>query len=287
VTRLDAAMVVCHATPRKQPVHSLRRATRYVEAQLALLELIPGLPPHAGQAKKVLKRLKTVRQAAGSVRDFDVQRSLIKSDRPAKDARRKNSPQDRVRRDAQALAKHLKQQRDQDAAKLTGLLRTEELKLAKALKKLEDTLSPADNLKLPAAQLAEHIASWFHKQTPQLPAPAGNGHPGGRHYVEQLDENALHTLRKASKLGRYMAESLPADFAGAKRLAGVFEKLQESGGQWHDWLLLNGIAAQREGKRAELTARYAEHRDRALAGYRSRLAHLLPPDSASATPPSR
>ena len=65
VTKLDAAMVVCRATPKKEPVHSLRKATRYVEAQLALLELVPGLPPHKAQADKVRKRLKTVRQAAG------------------------------------------------------------------------------------------------------------------------------------------------------------------------------------------------------------------------------
>ncbi|HWZ52502.1 MAG TPA: CHAD domain-containing protein [Granulicella sp.] len=288
VTRLDAAMIVCHAAPRKEPVHSLRKATRYVEAQLALLELIPGLPPHSGQAKKVLKRLKTVRRAAGNVRDFDVQRDLIKSDRPAENARRENTAHDHLRRDVQALSKHLKQQRDRDAAKLTAVLRAEELKLAKALQKLEDTLSPAGTLKLPAARLAVQIASWFHKQTPHLPAHAGgNDNSGRRHHIEQLDEDALHRLRKASKLGRYMAESLPADFAGAKRLAGLFERLQESGGQWHDWLLLREIAAQHQGKRAELAERYAEYRDRALAGYRSQLTHLLPTRRAPVTQPSQ
>ena len=84
VTRLDAAVLVCRAIPKKEPVHTLRKSTRYVEAQLALLQQIPGLPQHAAEADKVRRRLKSVRKAAGMVRDFDVQRKLVKDDAPAK-----------------------------------------------------------------------------------------------------------------------------------------------------------------------------------------------------------
>ena len=82
VIRLEAAMVVCRATPKKEPVHTLRKATRYVEAQLALLELVPHLPPHQKEADKVRRHLKRVRKAAGTIRDFDVQHALVKDDTP-------------------------------------------------------------------------------------------------------------------------------------------------------------------------------------------------------------
>jgi CHAD domain-containing protein len=281
VTKLDAAMVVCRATPKKEPVHSLRKATRYVEAQLALLELVPGLPPHKAQADKVRKRLKTVRQAAGTIRDFDVQQGLVRDDAPAKAAVRKNASDadGRIRHDAKALAKYLKRQREHDTAKLTDVLGHEEQRLAKAMKKLEDALEGSAERTIPATRLAANIERWFRANTPHLPANGRNGKSNGQaSSVDDLDEDALHALRKASKLCRYMAESLPAEFADTKRLTGIFEELQESGGKWHDWLLLRQIAAKRQGKRAALPKRYGEHRDTALAGYQSRLVNLLLPD---------
>jgi len=280
VIKLDAAMVVCRATPRKEPVHTLRKATRYVEAQLALLELVPHLPPHANQADKVRKRLKIVRKAAGNIRDFDVQRGLVKDDRPAKSAAKTDSPNDRVRRDAQALAKHLKRQRDDETTKLTALLSAEEKRLAKALRSLEDALEPAAELAVPATRLAASIERWFRAHTPRPSTGSRNGKQVGRkHGVEKMEEQALHALRKTSKLCRYMAESLPAGVPTAKRLSSLFETIQESGGKWHDWLLLQEIAAKRQGKGGALTERYTRHRDTALASYRSHLANLLPINS--------
>jgi CHAD domain-containing protein len=296
VTKLDAAVLVCRATPKKEPVHTLRKTTRYVEAQLALLQQIPGLPQHEAEADKVRKRLKSVRKAAGVVRDFDVQRKLVKDDAPAKDAAntanaantataKDGSVDDRLQLDAKALAKHLKRQRQQETGNLTQVLRAEEKRLAKALRKLEAALEEAEQRTVPSAQLAENIERWFLRNTPHVSARArnhGNGHQrNGDHAnrlraIERLDEESLHTLRKASKLCRYMAESLPEGFPTAKRLVDRFEQIQESGGQWHDWLLLERIAAKREGSGAALTARYSQHRDAALAEYQTRLAELLP-----------
>jgi CHAD domain-containing protein len=294
ITRLDAAMVVCRALPKKEPVHTLRKATRYVEAQLALLELIPNLPAHTAEADKVRKRLRSVRRAAGSVRDFDVQRGLVKDDEPAKNAKAKrpsgknsnasnsarkkgtkSSAAAELRSEAQALAKYLKQQRNQDADKLTDLLDGEEQRLAKALRKLETALEPAEERTVPADRLATEIQRWFHGHTPHLTASHDGTDP-----VQSLDEAALHTLRKISKLCRYMAESLPEEFPTAQQLTSRYEEIQESGGKWHDWLLLRDIAASRQGKRAVLSQRYAEHRDQALAHYRSHLADLLPTNGA-------
>jgi CHAD domain-containing protein len=294
VIRLDAAVLICRAIPRKEPVHTLRKTTRTMEAQLALLQQIPGLPRHEAEADKVRRRLKSVRKAAGAVRDFDVQRKLVKDDAPAKDAAnttdaavatKDGSVDDRLRQDAKALSKHLKRQRRQETGKLTQVLRSEEKRLAKALRKLEAALKDAEQHTVPSTQLAESIERWFQHNTPHLAARSrnhGNGeeangdHANRLRAVERLDEESLHTLRKASKLCRYMAESLPEGFPAAQHLTERFEQIQRSGGQWHDWLLLERIAAKRAGARAALTTRYSQHRDAALAEYQARLAELLP-----------
>jgi CHAD domain-containing protein len=276
IMRLEAAIVVCRVRPKKEPVHTLRKATRYVEAQLALLELVPHLPPHAKQANKVRKRLKSVRKAAGTVRDFDVQRSLVKDDAPNKPTAKTDSSHDRMQRDAKALAKELKLRRDQETAKLTAVLRVEEHRLARRLTKLEDALEPAAQHTIPADHLAASIERWFHAHTPHTPANGSDGRPTRRkHAVHALDEEALHALRKASKLCHYMAEGLPADLPAAKHLANRFEAIQESGGKWHDWLLLQEIAAKHHGNGAALTDRYRQHRDTALTSYQTQLADLL------------
>jgi CHAD domain-containing protein len=284
IMRLEAAIVVCRVRPKKVPVHTLRKATRYVEAQLALLELLPHLPTHAKEANKVRKRLKSVRRAAGIVRDVDVQRTLVKDDapnRPTKTGEKIDPPNEQMHRDARALAKELKLRRKQEAAKLTSVLRVEEKRLAKRLTKLEEALEDATRHPIPADRLAASIERWFQAHTPRSSTNGGSG-KHAPHVLDEdaLDEGALHALRKASKLCRYMAEGLPADLPAAKQLASRFEEIQEAGGKWHDWLLLHGIAAKHHGKGATLTDRYSEHRDAALASYRTRLAALLSPERA-------
>jgi CHAD domain-containing protein len=274
IMRLEAAIVVCRVRPKKEPVHTLRKATRYVEAQLALLELVPHLPTHAKEAKKVRKRLRSVRRAAGTVRDFDVQRMLLKDDAPDRKAGEKTDPpNEQMHREAKALAKALKLQRDQEAVKLTSVLSAEEKRLTKRLTKLEDALEDAAQRTIPAERLAASIGHWFQVHTPHMRTNGSDG----KHGVHALDEDALHALRKASKLCRYMAEGLPADLPAAKQLASRFEEIQEAGGKWHDWLLLHGIAVKHHGKGAALTDRYGQHRDAALASYQARLLELLTP----------
>ena len=90
--------------------------------------------------------------------------------------------------------------------------------------------------------------------------------------LQHLDEETLHELRKAAKQCRYMAESLPEGSPQAKKLAQRFEYLQEAGGRWHDWLMLEAMSARVHGKKAPLTERYRNHRDAALAEYHLQLA---------------
>ena len=77
VDSLNAAILVCRSSQKRDAVHYLRSATRRMEAQLTLLEISEVLTPHLDEIIQVRKRLKEIRRAAGKVRDLDVQFELI------------------------------------------------------------------------------------------------------------------------------------------------------------------------------------------------------------------
>jgi len=52
VASLEASVLLCLVRPGKVAVHRLRTSTRRVEAQLELLSMLPGLPPHELQAAR-------------------------------------------------------------------------------------------------------------------------------------------------------------------------------------------------------------------------------------------
>ena len=72
-----------------------------------------------------------------------------------------------------------------------------------------------------------------------------------------------------------MVEGLQSRSKAANRLIKQFEEIQETGGYWHDWLLLEQTAAKRKESHVRLAKVYAAHRDLALANYRQRLTALL------------
>jgi len=96
-----------------------------------------------------------------------------------------------------------------------------------------------------------------------------------------LSHRQLHSLRRNAKIARYMIESgLPATKGDkgrdkvvirTRRLAGVFEALQQSGGSWHDWLTLSETARNELGSSSGLAQSFTRHRERSLADYLRRL----------------
>ncbi|SEB69340.1 CHAD domain-containing protein [Terriglobus roseus] len=285
VVALDAAMLVAVTATEVGAVHKLRTTTRRVEAQMRLLELMATgskrlrLPDYAAEAKAVRSRLRKVRRAAGVVRDLDVQTTIIRMDAPLKSTVHKGSPGDTMRRQAKQLRKHLDEAREHEAQKLQIILQAEEHKLAANLRALEKVLKPAESSTAPPTALSSHVQHWFALQTALLLKRAKKkgetAKDSLRIAIEGLDEDGLHAVRKAAKLCRYMAESAPEGTA-VRGLAERFESMQEAGGRWHDWLLLEQLAHHFHGKGAELTERYAKHRDSALADYHLRLSELLP-----------
>ena len=266
---LEAALTVCLADPGGKPVHRLRTETRRVEAQLLLLAKVPGLPDHRKQAERLRQALRRLRQAAGEVRDLDVQRKRLDELANATDkgeltdaqTREAEGMQHAVREGAAELRDHLKAKRDRAAGDLGDLLKQHQAKAARATEKLLKVLESAEGVSLPAeALLAQAEAVFLH---PDLL---------GKSPVSEFTEDELHTVRKAAKAARYLAETLPRDGAGNGTVR-RFETLQEAGGQWHDALELARAAKRQLGRRHELTVAISAERDQNLASYRNALAN--------------
>ena len=237
ITALEAAITLALADPKKDPVHRLRTSTRRIESQIELLSLLPDLPEHAKPAKKAGKHLKKLRRTAGTVRDLDVQRDLLKD----------LSASGKLRKEARDLRRTLKHHRSSEAAKLTLLLKQDQQKLAPMLEDLLKALKPAETLALSTAQLSRLTLDWYQHNTPVAQTSPG--------------PDSLHAIRKSAKLARYIAES------GAPTLAQAFESIQQAGGTWHDFLTLTDIATEHLGPKAALTQAFTHRRETALHEY--------------------
>ena len=250
VTTLEAAIIVTLAGARRKTVHHLRTTTRRIEAQLELLALLPDLPEHAQPAQKAHKLLRKLRRAAGRVRDLDVQRDLTES----------------KSREAHKLRDLFKRQRGEAAESLLEMLRKHQSRLTRVLETLLKTLSSSESYSMSATSVARLTLSWYADHAPP---------------VTRQDHRQLHDIRKAAKLARYIAES--ADSVSTRRLALTFESLQQSGGDWHDWLTLSAIAHRELGASSPLARSFARHCEKSLAEYQSQL-EALPENLAHSKP---
>jgi CHAD domain-containing protein len=258
-TSLDASILLCLARPRKTAVHRLRTSIRRVEAQLQLLAILSGLPPHRHQIGKALRLLKKLRRAAGKVRDIDVQRDLLRTDAGSKKAARRLDPE--IRKQSRELRGELKLKRGKHAERLLQLLKKHQSDLPLLFEKLLAEFAPAQSLTLSEGELTSLTRKWFEDR-----AHRRADLPSGPPTIQQL-----HKIRKRAKTARYLAESAPESAKAAHRLAARFEKLQQAGGEWHDSLLLAEIAAHKLGKSAKLPQSLDRKTGRALRIYQRHL----------------
>jgi CHAD domain-containing protein len=249
VTELEAAILLCLDKPDKKPVHRLRTMTRRIEAQIALLDILHVPKTHSREARNARRLLKKIRRAAAEVRDLDVQQDHIADHIPAN-----------AGADARQLSEHLASERTKSAEKLVEALKKHQASLSETLESLVKAFSKAGPLTLTAGQLSALTLNWFERNAP---APSD-------------DPDSLHTIRKKAKIARYLAENAPKEARSARRIAEAFESLQELGGEWHDWLILSGIAREHAGESSRLTRAFAQRCARTLASYRHRLAIHLP-----------
>jgi CHAD domain-containing protein len=194
--------------PSIKLVHRLRSTTRRLEATLELLDLSTGIKVR-GKSKSLRNALREVRRAAGAVRDLDVHRDLLK-------AYKKNGDTDKLDHD-------LVYARKKAAKKLRTDIRKGQKLFIEELNDVETMLKPVLDLDLSSAELIRLTRKWFAATICHL-------HP-------QKDDQ-LHSIRKAGKAARYIAETGADNSKAVAGLATRFERAQNTLGAWHDCLLL-------------------------------------------------
>lgn len=273
-TNFEAALAVCLAEPKLKAVHKLRTESRRLEAQIALLKAIPGLPPFRSEAVKALEQIKKLRQAAGRVRDLDVQTAHLEGF--AEKLRGASSPEAEMHQlnDLERMVNKRAERRTHAAEKLVAEITARQGKVAAGLEKLNSALKQAGRRSLRSADLLA-IAERLFQRTPALKK-------------RKPSADDLHTVRKAAKQARYLAEN-----AGAKQAteaAKRYEHLQELGGDWHDWLELTELARKELGKKSAVAGEFVALRERYLESFRAELANFLVTPGQQNTgskPPSR
>src|SRR5258705_3714028 len=209
VLQLKAAIADCLKKPTPKRVHRLRSTTRRIEATLQLLVLSSGISRIQKKSKLLERSLRKVRRAAGAVRDADVHSDLLDAYNRTPDAKR-------LRDDIAAARKKAE-------GKLTKRLEQEQKKIELGLNNLEALLTPVIDLNLSGTKLITVTQTWFAENDRGL---------------DPEHDQDLHSLRKASKTARYLAETGVDASKAAASLAARFEAAQKSLGEWHDHFLL-------------------------------------------------
>jgi CHAD domain-containing protein len=232
------------ASPKR--VHRLRSTTRRIEATLELLVLSAGISGIDKEFKSVQRSLRKVRRDAGAVRDADVQSDLLDAYDRTPDAKR--------------LREELAAVRKMTERKLHKRLGQAQKKIELRLDNLEAILTPALDLDLSGAKLINVTQSWFAENI--------------RGLDPQHDQD-LHTLRKASKTARYLAETGVDASKAAASLAARFEAAQKSLGEWHDHFLLLHVAHTRLPPNSETIEQIQEDTERLHQRADTAAGHLL------------
>jgi CHAD domain-containing protein len=206
---LKAAMAECLDDPQPKPVHHLRSSTRRIEAVLELLTATADLPQAPKRAKQLRRAIRKIRQSAGTVRDLDVHRNILRHYKAIGDATKLDSI--------------LTARRERAATKLQQRILDDQHDIRRTLERLETTLARAADLNVSGAALAENAQNWLANATKSLDP----------HHNDQL-----HTIRKACKKARYIAEIGGETSKTAATLAKRLNKIQQTTGDWHDCLLL-------------------------------------------------
>jgi CHAD domain-containing protein len=210
---LKAAIVECADTPDPKPVHRLRSTTRRMEAVLELLgELFANstdLPKGRQKQRSFRRCLRKIRRAAGAVRDVDVHLEILEAYKGI--------------RDTAVLVKDLNAARKKSAKRLQQRIGKDEHDLRRTLDELEAVLAPFADLDWSGGGLAHAAQEWLTTAV---------------HDLDPRQDDELHSIRKACKTARYIAEIGGEASKAAMKLAERFEDIQQTTGAWHDHLLL-------------------------------------------------
>jgi CHAD domain-containing protein len=276
----NAVLDKCSVSAEVEEVHRTRTGSRRIQAIVETMLREGGVRaiPLKQAAQPWLRQLKRLRRKAGSVRDLDVQRKLLKKPlaewierSAAAEGEERAAADGGVEREvaesgiaesgvavsaavnsvAIPEADRLRNQ----AARLDAWLKHERQVRVEALKK---------HLEKHRQKLAVHeiafLAAADRRRAPSGKAPrravlvALDDFARLAHAMPMLGANNLHEFRKSVKKARYVAEA-GGDDRSSQTVAEALKRLQDAIGVWHDWLCLTREAQTALGSDGgELTA---------------------------------
>jgi CHAD domain-containing protein len=240
----------CACDPDVDSVHDTRTGTRRLQATIENLvrELPEGKAAEAVRdaAQALMRQLKRIRRAAGTVRDLDVHRKLLEhlaeaacgEQRPGAKAVVEEAattdqpdileaPEAGLRisgfhQRADDLDAWLEHQRKAHAEQLRVQAPDLVAKFDKRLAGLVEALGTQRRRRRirPAAAMALDSFAMLATE------------------MQLLDASNLHDFRKGAKKARYVAELAAQTDAYAGAVGKSLKKLQDEIGDWHDWLVL-------------------------------------------------
>ncbi len=218
IRKLDRVLSKGHgsAALSAERVHLIRTTARRLQA------LVDTLDDHPNRKqRKLLKRLKQVRRAAGGVRDFDVQIAALRKLKIGREQQRKAR-----------LVQFLLERRGERERKLAKALGHKDVqKIRKALHRwsAELTGTTARNRKsdkpIGGTTRFDGVSAAL-RQFSALSRQEG-----------ALTPDTLHAYRTRCKRIRYVAE-IAGNTPAAKCVLEPLKRIQDATGDWHDWLTL-------------------------------------------------
>ena len=213
--------------PVPEEVHRLRTRARRIEAMAGALSTVDKQA-----AKRLLKAIKPIRKAAGTVRDMDVLSGNLLG-----------IPKNGNRESLVKLEEHLGEIRRAGAEKLMDTVNAQRRKARKRLKNYARVLESAAAGKKPVARAA---------------APAMDSPPDRESRADELVEELtrwpalrhdnLHAFRLKVKELRYVLQLFPQ---AGKGFIDALAKVKDQIGAWHDWEQLLAIAREALDRQAD------------------------------------
>jgi CHAD domain-containing protein len=266
--RLEASLAAVRTDPSAANVRHLRAGCRHVSAQLELFKLSDSPSSRKVDTKGLKHLLKKLAMVSGRVRRIDAQAELLKSasslkidksDCPISKAAYKPAFDSLVKREGQRLYGRLKRKRKLEMEELRESLKFLQKPLTKRLTRLMILLDDEPPAHLTDSLLYQLISKWFRNKV-------------GRRNILRASTRELHTIRKAAKRARYMAEI--SENPRLRGLAAILKKIQNTGGTWHDTLELHRSAGRESGKHSALSKSLYQSKKASDRDYRKRIAEF-------------
>jgi len=229
VVDLDRRLQDVPDGPSEETVHRLRTNTRrsgaLLQSLLADRRKAKSTRELHKDADKLLRQWKKLRQAAGDVRDLDVQRDLLKKLHATLTKKDNGAALDPAHVVLASQLQQLDAWLAQEREKRAGQLRREAAKRAprsaalvpKVLTALEKSTARPSKISRRQVPGALALEDFFHTSY-AMPA---------------LDGKNLHDFRKRTKEARYVAEAGGAE-PHATAVASALKRIQDAIGSWHD-----------------------------------------------------